>query len=130
MAKNVQKQEQFGKAMLNAKEDNMAPSLVEMKMIYNDFYNLENDNPYNKKLTVLLDTRGNIFDIIDSIKHTMDMNALIVQINKFTKNRNKEYFNKNNLNIILTANELDKFSNSKKMRNDFRVHINYSLLDI
>ena len=130
MAKNVQKQEQFGKAMLNAKEDNMAPSLVEMKMIYNDFYNLENDNPYNKKLTLLMDTKGNVFDIIDSIKHTMDMNVLIEQINNFAKNRNNECFNKNNLNIILTAKELDKFSNSKKMRNDFRVHINYSLLDI
>lgn len=71
----------------------------------------------------------NLFDILFKLKHNTNLNVLINQINKIIKKQNKLPFDKTNMTISLSARELDKFSNVKKMHSSFAVQICYALLE-
>jgi protein-tyrosine phosphatase len=71
----------------------------------------------------------NLFDILFKLKHNTNLNVLINHINKIIKKQNKTPFDKTNMNISLTAKELDKFSKVKSMNPNFAVNICFSLAD-
>ena len=82
-----------------------------------------------KNLTQIIDEsdeanqRGTISS---SIKHNAELNEIIRDLNVIRGRKGKTLFDKNNMIIKLTAQQLDKFSNHKKMPN-LTVEINYSL---
>jgi hypothetical protein len=71
----------------------------------------------------------NLFDIIYKLKHNTNLNILIKTINKILINEKKHAFDKNDMTIILTAKELDKFTNQKNVNKNFSVEICYSLYE-
>ena len=82
-----------------------------------------------KNLTQIIDEsdeanqRGTISS---SIQHNAELNEIIRDLNVIRGRKGKTLFDKNNMIIKLTAQQLDKFSNHKKMPN-LTVEINYSL---
>jgi len=58
-----------------------------------------------------------------------NLNEIIDKINYICSRLNIKPINKNDLNIFIRANELDKFTKAKNMLPDFRVQVNYSILE-
>ena len=56
-----------------------------------------------------------------------DLNKLIDTINKNRSKENLSTFNKSNINLSFKRNEVDKFTQSKKMHSDFSVDINFEI---
>ena len=67
-----------------------------------------------------------INEIIDAQNDT-DLNKLIDTINKIRSKENLSTFNKSNINLSFKRNEVDKFTQSKKMHSDFSVDINFEI---
>jgi len=66
-------------------------------------------------------------EIIDRLNHDKDLNSVVSVVNEVLLNEKKKLFNIDDLDIYLTSDELDKFSQKKKMMDNFYVRINYSL---
>lgn len=58
-----------------------------------------------------------------------NLNELIDKINFLCLRSDIKPINKNDLNIFIKANELDKFSKAKNMHSEFKVQVNYSILE-
>ena len=109
------------------------------KNVINDFQNgfiifneddMEITGNSKKNLTEIIDESDESSQrnsITSSIQHNAELNEIINDLNKIRERKGKTLFDKNNMIIKLTANQLDKFSNNKKMPN-LTVEINYSLL--
>ena len=61
-----------------------------------------------------------------SIKHGSQLNSIISKLNENRKSIKKKEFDKNNVSIKLTYDQLDKFKQKKTMK-DLTVEINYSI---
>jgi hypothetical protein len=107
------------KSKINNK--NITPHTQEQPEVESSIINLFNISEPNQA--------DNLFDIIYKLKHNTDLNVLIKTINKILVSEHKKPFDKSDLNIMLSAKELDKFSNSKKMNPNFAVSICYSLFE-
>jgi len=81
----------------------------------------------------LLEEEVNDFNIISKIflksNQKCNLNEIVDKMNYVCEKIGIKSINKNDLNIFIKADELDKFGNAKKMLKDFGVSINYSLLD-
>ncbi len=66
-------------------------------------------------------------EIIEGLNHDKDLNSVVSVVNEVLARDNKKLFNIDDLDIYLSAKELDKFSQAKKMMDNFYVRINYSL---
>ena len=66
-------------------------------------------------------------EMMDRLNHDKDLNSVISVVNEVLINENKKIFNIDDLDIYLSSNELDKFSQQKKMMDNFYVRINYAL---
>lgn len=107
----------------NTRDNNRANHIVNN----DEFYFKHNFTPFHEDSVPVFENPEieRLFDIIEKLDHNTDLNVIIDTISKL-KITSKP-FSKENLNIILHANELDKFDNEKKMLKEFCVQINFSL---
>lgn len=90
------------------------------------------ENNLNNSLQKIIsepNEEDNLFDIIFKLNHNTNLNILVATINKMLKKEGQKSFNKYDLNIFLSAKELDKFTKAKKVNKNFGMTINYSLVD-
>jgi hypothetical protein len=71
----------------------------------------------------------NLNDLFSQIKYNPDINKLLYGLNDIAFKRNVPEFDKKNLTVNFSKMELDKFENGKKVQDEFRVSLNFSLLD-
>ena len=76
--------------------------------------------------TVKEDEDMDVFQIIDGLNHSTNLNRIIEAVNTIMK-RKKKLTLKNDFVTTLTAKELDKFNLAKKMRDNFRIVITYNM---
>lgn len=67
-----------------------------------------------------------VFQIIDSLNHSSNLNKIIKAINDILEKR-KNVSIPNIFNLILNAQDLDKFNLLKKMKDNFLITINYEM---
>ena len=76
----------------------------------------------NNNKNVKIDTSN----FTSSIKHGSQLNSIISKLNENRRSCKKKEFDKNNVTIKLTSDQLDKFKQKKTMK-DLTVEINYSI---
>ena len=76
----------------------------------------------NNNKNVKIDTSN----FTSSIKHGSQLNSIISKLNENRRSCKKKEFDKNNVTIKLTSDQLDKFK-QKKTKKDLTVEINYSI---
>jgi len=85
----------------------------------------------NTETTVIIEQKKtdmkSLSEIIARLNHDKDLNSVVSVVNEVLLNEKKKLFNIEDLDIYLSSNELDKFSQQKKMMYNFYVRINYSL---
>ena len=84
-----------------------------------DLDEILNDNN-NKNVKI------NTSNFTSSIKHGSQLNSIISKLNENRRSCKKKEFDKNNVTIKLTSDQLDKFKQKKTMK-DLTVEINYSI---
>lgn len=73
------------------------------------------------------DEEPDVFQIIDSLDHSTDLNKIISAVNEINIKKKRPLINSEDFLTSLGAFELDKFDAKKKMREDFTMQINFSL---
>ena len=100
-------------------------------LIFNED-DMEISNNNKKDLDEILSDNNNKNVKIDtsnftsSIKHGSQLNSIISKLNENRRSCKKKEFDKNNVTIKLTSDQLDKFKQKKTMK-DLTVEINYSI---
>ena len=100
-------------------------------LIFNED-DMEISNNNKKDLDEILSDNNNKNVKIDtsnftsSIKHGSQLNSIISKLNENRRSCKKKEFDKNNVTIKLTSEQLDKFKQKKTMK-DLTVEINYSI---
>ena len=100
-------------------------------LIFNED-DMEISNNNKKDLDEILSDNNNKNVKIDtsnftsSIKHGSQLNSIISKLNENRRSCKKKEFDKNNVTIKLTSDQLDKFKQKKTMK-DLTVKINYSI---
>jgi len=84
----------------------------------NDLFNVEEVNDYNI-----------ISKTFQKSNQKCNLNELIDKLNLVSEKNKIKPINKNDLNMFIKADELDKFHSLKKVPEEFGVLINYSLLE-
>lgn len=84
-------------------------------------------NGFVRKIDILEDSEPDVFQIIDSLNHSTNLNRIIKAVNKINKKKSRPLINTEDFSIKLNAFELDKFCDKKKMLQDFNMVINYSI---
>ena len=82
----------------------------------------------NGKKKKFQDICDEVMDLIDKLSVDPDLMKLIEGVNEISKSRGLNLFDKNDINVVLSAFELDKFSGAKKMMEDFKLILNFKLV--
>ena len=82
-----------------------------------------------KKTKVFADSNDGLIELIEQLSKDPDLIKLINGINEISGQRNINPFNQYDIDIVLRANDLDKFVNAKKMESDFAVVLNCKLVE-
>ena len=83
------------------------------------------DNSENKNTTYKV---SNLSDLLYKLNYNTDIEKIIDTLNATLVEQNKPTFNKNDFNIKLKKEELDKFFKIKSVNPDFSLNLKYSLL--
>lgn len=70
-----------------------------------------------------------VFQIIDSLDHSSDLNKVIEAVNGVNLKKGRPLIEKKKIVISLNSDELDKFEEKNKMKPDFRMDISFNLHD-
>ena len=70
-----------------------------------------------------------IKELINNLGKDHNLYNFINSIQKLAIRKNLPKFDKDKIDIFLNVNDLDKFSNAKKMHKDFRVNLNFKILE-
>lgn len=71
---------------------------------------------------------SNLSDLLYKLNYNTDIEKIIDTLNSTLVEQNKQIFDKNDFNIKLKKDELDKFSISKTVDDQFSLNLKYSLL--
>jgi len=71
---------------------------------------------------------SNLTDLLYKLNYNTDIEKIIDTLNSTLIEQNKQTFDKNDFNIKLKKEELDKFSISKNIDEKFSLNLKYSLL--
>jgi hypothetical protein len=137
--KNEQKEKLNAESFVELQEISMIGKDMNLSAIKNNKIIKDDDVYFRHNLTPYEDEKSQVFEspeieglynIIEKLNHNTDLNVIIDTISQIKiKETKSSTFTRDNLNIFLHANELDKFDNFKKMMKEFCVQINFSLLE-
>ena len=89
-----------------------------------------NDNEvFSKKIENFENTEPDVFQIIDSLDHSTNLNKILSAVNEINQKKSRPLLNTEEFNIYLNAYELDKFEEVKKMKDGFKMEIFYSMYE-
>lgn len=135
-SENIKKSQSVekGKKVINLKDEIKKHKLInkeesETSIDTNRFLIYKDDNAkVNEDKTKNIDENEmDVFQIIDSLNHSTDLNKIIKAINKIMSKKSKQLISSNDFDMILYANDLDKFKKVKKMMKNFSITINYNM---
>ena len=69
----------------------------------------------------------NLKQLLQSFDNNVDINSIILIMNRFLSKHSKKLLDKENLVINLYTDDLDKFEESKQMQKNFSVSITYAI---
>lgn len=94
-----------------------------MKEINDNINILDNLENINNSYKV-----ANLSDLLYKLNYNTDIEKIIDTLNATLHEQNKQIFNKNDFNIRLKKEELDKFFKIKTVDPEFSLNLKYSLL--
>lgn len=90
----------------------------------------DNNSEYNNTNVEDIEDDCDVFQIIDSLDHSSDLNKVIEAVNEVNLKKGRPLIEKKKITISLNSEELDKFEEKKKMKPDFRMDISFNLHDV